>query len=115
MGEVQGKITIAPGVLTTIVRLTTLDVPGIHRLAPQHAPVRTLRTSVAAEDGVFVMLTDQGVRVEVHVVVETDSKMLQVGEAVQVEVKRALEHMVDMPVVAVDVHIEGVALESGRP
>ena len=114
MDEVQGRITIAPGVLTTIVRLTALENPGVHKLAPQHAAVRGLRSSVGTEEGVIATVTDQGVKVELHIIVEPDANMLQVGEALQGDIKRAIEHMVDMPVRSVDVYIEGVALELGR-
>ena len=114
MDEVQGRITISPAVLTTIVRLTALENPGVHKLAPQHAAVRGLRSSVGTEEGVIATVTDQGVKVELHIIVEPDANMLQVGEALQGDIKRAIEHMVDMPVRSVDVYIEGVALGMGR-
>jgi uncharacterized alkaline shock family protein YloU len=38
MNEKLGTVRIAPRVLATIARLTTLSVPGVSRLSP--APVR---------------------------------------------------------------------------
>ena len=35
----SGKTTIAPSVLNTIVRLTTLETPGVSRMAPVYFPV----------------------------------------------------------------------------
>ncbi len=110
MDEVQGRVTIAPSVLTTIVRLTALENPGVYRLAPHHAPVRSLRSGSSAEAGVVTTLTDDGVWVELHIIATADLNMLRLGEQLQTDIRRSIEHMIGMPVKAVDVHIEGVAL-----
>lgn len=115
MEEVQGRVTIAPSVLTTIVRLTALENRGVYKLATHHAPVRGLKPSSASEAGVIVTLTGDGVDVDLHIVATPDANMLRLGEALQVEVRRAIEHMVGMPVQAVDVYIDGVALHDTRP
>jgi uncharacterized alkaline shock family protein YloU len=112
MEEVQGKVTIAPSVLTAIVRLTVLENRGVQKLATHHAPVRGLRASTSSDDGVITALTPDGVQVELHIVAAPDANLLKLGEALQTDVRRAIEHMVGMPVYRVDVHIEGVALET---
>lgn len=114
MEEVQGRVTIAPSVLTTIVRLTALENQGVYKLATHHAPVRGLRPSSASDAGVIVTLTDQGVDVDLHVIAAYNANMLRLGEALQAEVQRAIEHMVGLPVHGVDVYIDGVALETLR-
>ena len=50
--------------------------------------------------------------VELHIIAAPDANLLKLGEAIQEDVRRAIEHMVGMPVFRVDVHIEGVALDS---
>jgi uncharacterized alkaline shock family protein YloU len=109
MEEVQGRVTIAPPVLTTIVRQTTLEEKGVNRLAPLPAKMRGLRAGAALEEGILVGVSEQGAHVEVHVVAEPDVHVLKLGAAVQCAVTRALEEMVGMHVVAVDVHIDDVA------
>lgn len=115
MEEVQGRVTIAPSVLTTIVRLTALENRGVDRLATHHAPARGLKPGSAAESGVIVSLTDEGVDVDLHIIAAADANMLKLGEALQTEVRRAIEHMVGMNVRAVDIYIDGVALEPAHP
>ena len=115
MDEVQGKVTIAPSVLTTIVRLTALEQSGVRRLAAGPPRVRGLLTGGVADEGIYIALTDGGVRVELHVVAESDTNMLRLGETLQVEIIRAIEEMVGMPVSAVDVHIDDVALPTSGP
>lgn len=106
--EVRGKVTIAPLVLTTIVRQTALEQSGVARLAPAPPKVRGLLAGNAVDDGIIVMVTEQGVQVELHVVAKANSNMLKLGKALQDGITRALEVMVGMPVVSVDVFIDDV-------
>ena len=110
MDEVQGRVTIAPGVLTTIVRLTALEQRGVSRLAQAGPHMRGLLSGGSVNDGVFVQVTDQGVDVEVHVIAKSGASLLKLGETLQAVITRAIEEMVGMTVRAVDVHIEDVAL-----
>jgi uncharacterized alkaline shock family protein YloU len=110
MDEIQGKVTIAPIVLTTIVKQTTLDQDGVRRLAPLPPRARVLLSGAVFEDGIAVVVGEPGVQVEVHVVAESDSNMLKLGSTLQNEITRALEEMVGMPVANVDVYIDDVAM-----
>lgn len=112
--EVRGKVTIAPSVLTTIVRQTALEQAGVARLASTPSKVRGFLAGSAVEEGISVALTDQGVQVELHVVATAKSNMLKLGEALQNNVTRALEMMVGMPVVAVDVFIDDVVIAPNK-
>jgi uncharacterized alkaline shock family protein YloU len=114
MDELQGKVTIAPTVLTTIVRQTAREESGVVRLAPLPAKVRGLRSGGAIEEGVLVAVTEQGVQVEVHVVVDPQCNMLKVGTALQASITRAIQEMVGMQVVSVDVFIDEVAVEAAK-
>ena len=113
MDDVHGKVTIAPTVLTTIVKLTTLELSGVSRLAPVAPNVRGLLAGGAAEEGIFVEVTDAGVLVELHVVAEADANMLRLGESLQSRITRAIEEMVGMTVASIDVHIDDVVLPAG--
>jgi uncharacterized alkaline shock family protein YloU len=99
-----GKITIAPQVLITTVRLTALAVPGVARLIAPPGVGRLLQG-----DGVKIEVDDDRVYVKVYLVADPGASMLNVGRKVRAEVTRALEDMVGVEVEAVDVHIEDVA------
>ena len=99
-----GKITIAPGVLEVVVRLTTLAIPGVSRLAAPPGVQRLLR-----HDGVKIEVVGNSVQAEVHVVTEPEANMLNIGRQIQTEVTRAIREMVGMEVISVDVHIEDVS------
>ncbi len=99
-----GKITIAPDVLTTTARLTTLAIPGVARLTSPLGMRRLLQ-----QNGVEVKVTGENVWVTLHVVTEPDVNILGVGRQIQAEVTRVLQDMVGVQVQAVDVYIEDVA------
>jgi uncharacterized alkaline shock family protein YloU len=109
MEELQGKVTVAPQVLTTIVRQTALEQRGVNRLAVLPAKMRGLRAGSALEEGILVDVTEAGVHVEVHVVADPGINVLKLGAALQTSITRALEEMIGMCVTAVDVHIDDVA------
>jgi len=102
-----GKTTIAPQVLETIARLTTLAVPGVARMASPPGVRHLLR-----QGGVQLEVVVNSVRVKLYVVTEPQSSMLSVGRQIQAEVTRAIRDIVGMEVESVDVHIEDVAYPS---
>jgi len=99
-----GKITIAPEVLETTARLTTLAIPGVARMASPPGMQRLVGT-----DGVRVEVAGNKVQVKLYIVTEPDVNMLNVGRQIQAEVTRAIQDMVGMEVQSVDVHIEDVS------
>ena len=103
-----GRITVAPEVLETIARLTTLAVPGVARMVSPQGVRRLIR-----RDGVKLEIVGNSVRVELHVVTEPEASMLSVSRQIQAEVTRAIQDMVGMEVQSVDVRIEDVAGSSG--
>jgi uncharacterized alkaline shock family protein YloU len=102
--SMTGRITIAPEVLETTARLTTLAVPGVARLVSPPGMSRLLR-----HDGVGIEITGNKVYVRLYVVTEPQANMLSVGRQIQTEVTRAIRGMVGMEVESVDVYIEDVA------
>ncbi len=104
-----GRITVAPEVLETIARLTTLAVPGVVRLTTPPGMKRLF-----GHDGVKIEVTGNTVRVQVYVVAGPDTNLLHVGRQIQNEVTRAIHDLVGMDVASVDVYIEDVAYPSAR-
>jgi uncharacterized alkaline shock family protein YloU len=108
----QGKTIIAPDVLVTIAKLSALGVPGVARTSPVPGGVNRLFTR-GANDGVRIEVKDQVVAVDLYLIVEPDTQMRDVSRAVQEAVRRAVNEMVGMEVLHVNVHIEDVA--AGQP
>ena len=104
----RGKTTIAPDVLLTIARLSALAVSGVARLSLVPGGVNRLFQR-GVGDGVRIEVKDNAVRVEVYLVVAHDAHVRDVSRAVQSKVSRAINEMVGMDVLGVNVHIEDVA------
>ncbi|MEJ5199611.1 MAG: Asp23/Gls24 family envelope stress response protein [Anaerolineae bacterium] len=113
MDEPLGKVTIAPNVLTTIVRQTTLEQPGVKRLTPAPPKMRGWPGPTRAiEDGIIITVDDEGVHVEVHIAAENGINLLKLGEALQDSIFRAIEEMLGMNVAEVNVYIDEVVLSA---
>ena len=98
-----GRITVAPEVLETIARLTTLAVPGVARLQSSAGVGRLLR-----QGGVRIEMVGSSAAIELHVVTEPDINLLRIGHQIQAEVTRAIQDLVGMEVHSVDVYVEDV-------
>jgi len=85
-----GTTTMAPGVLLTLARLTALSVPGVVAMAPIRSGVNRL----------FRRGSGAGVAQDINV--------REVSRKVQTEVVRAIEEMIGMDVIRVDIHIEDI-------
>lgn len=110
-----GTVTIAPGVLTTIVRMTTLAHPGVLRLAPRMPPsLPRLRGKGAQAEGLRVEISDDdAVTVDVHIIADPSASLSDLGKVLQTQIARALEHMVGMEVRSVNVFIDEIEFEAG--
>jgi uncharacterized alkaline shock family protein YloU len=103
----EGKTTIAPEVLITIARLTTMSVPGVSRLCLDPPKVnRLFRRNF--HEGVRAEVKDGTVYLDIHVVLKNDVNMREVSRNVQQLVSRAISEMVGMNVGGVNVHIEDI-------
>ncbi len=102
-----GKTTIAPEVLITIARLTTLDIPGVSRLSNIPSGVNRLLNRRYGE-GVLLDFSNDSVSVELFLILKNDVNIRDVSRKVQYDVARAISEMVGMQVGRVNIHIEDI-------
>ncbi|HPH96774.1 MAG TPA: Asp23/Gls24 family envelope stress response protein [Anaerolineaceae bacterium] len=106
-----GKATIAPEVLNTVARLTTLGIPGVSRFyKPKKNFWEIFKKPV--HDGVRITVEDKKVYVDLYIVVFKDVSIRETGRQVQNQVARAISEMVGMEVGGINVHIEDVNYET---
>ncbi len=101
-----GRVTIAPDVLITIARLTTMGVPGVVRMVPLGVPKLLQR---GGHDGILLGVEDDRVRFDLFIVADANANLRQVGHRIQAEIGRAIRDMVGMRVEAINIHIQDVA------
>jgi uncharacterized alkaline shock family protein YloU len=109
-----GKVTIAPNVLVTIVQKTASTVPGVAGLWDRVPGMKRLLGLHTVGRGVEVSVVDNQVTADVYLVAKRDVDLLRMGRSLQNEVTRAIEDIVGMPVLEVNVHIEDIAFKAAQ-
>ncbi|MDD2521569.1 MAG: Asp23/Gls24 family envelope stress response protein [Anaerolineaceae bacterium] len=103
---VIGKTTIAPSVLSTIAKLTTLEIPGVSRMA------EIKQLSSPENEGVKVELKDGSIYLDLYIILSSENNARLVAESIQQRVHRAITEMVGMDVANINVHIVDVDIEA---
>ena len=113
MEERPGKVRIAPQVLLTIARLTTLATPGVAYMSPSLAGnvSRFLRRQ-RLDEGITIEVEDDIVYLDLYIVVEPNVNLLKLGRQIQHDVTRAINDMLGMHVSEVNIHIQDVMAPS---
>jgi len=107
--ESPGVVRVARSVLSTIVINTTLEIPGIVRMAHVNDQWTRFLGREIPRQGVALLVKDNSVSANLYIVVESGVNIVEVGTAVQEKVAEALEHIVGMQVNEVNVYIQDVA------
>src|SRR5688572_17862292 len=93
----DGKTTVSPEVLTTIARLSALEVQGVSHFAEVAGGVNRFFKR-GAGDGVRIEAKDNMVLVDLHLILKPDINIREVSRNVQQNVTRAIQEMVGMDV-----------------
>jgi len=118
MEQALGTVTIHPTVLTTVARLTSLATPGVARMSDEwRLNMERMLGRPGRGSGVGLSIQDNKVMVDLYVVAEPEANLLHLGQTLQNEVSRAIQEMVGMEVLAVNVYIQDVDFPPllGRP
>jgi len=104
MEKEVGNTTISPQVLQKIARLTALSVQGVSRLAN---PAGNLGQILSKDEdkGAKIHIQEEGVFVDVYVVLMSNFNVRDVSREIQSRVSRAISEMVGMDVGGVNIHV----------
>jgi uncharacterized alkaline shock family protein YloU len=100
--------TIAPEVLLSIARLTTLSVEGVSRMSTTPGGVNRLLRRGHQNEGVHIEIDQKTVSADIYVYLEKGVAILEVSRNIQKEVARAISDMVGMEVGHINIHIEDI-------
>lgn len=100
-------VTIAPGVLLSIVRMATLSVENVIRTSHTANGSRWFRRAIH-DDGISLEINDDGVQVDIYLIVNAARTLYETSRQVQQEVARTIKEFAGMNVSAVNVHIEDI-------
>jgi uncharacterized alkaline shock family protein YloU len=103
-----GKTTVAPDVMINIAALTTLSIDGVSRMSANPSSVNRLLQRGQFSDGVRVIIENNTVNADIHVILKSDVNIRQVSRNIQQGVARAISEMVGMEVGKINIHIEDI-------
>lgn len=101
-------VTIAPGVLLTIARLASLEVPGVVRMGNTPGGVDRLFRRVPAANGVQLAIDHGTVTAHLYVVADATVNLRDMCLSIQKSVARSIREILGMKVESVNVHVEDV-------
>ena len=101
-----GRITIAPEAIAQIVGHTAAECYGVVGMAGKGLKRRLTRDKLT--QGIDVSSTAEGLRIDLHVVIEYGLNLAEVAATVRSRVGYELERLTGLRVAAVEVHIEDV-------
>ena len=102
----RGRIAIAPAAVAQIVGAAAAESYGVVALAGRGRLSKLVPWGI--KKGIDVGLRDDGLVVELRVVVEHGVRLAEVAETVRSRVQYELERMVGLPIASLEVHIDGV-------
>lgn len=101
-----GRITIAPDAIAQIVGHTAAECYGVVGMVGKG--LKRLLARDKLTQGIDVAATPDGLRVDLHVVVEHGLNLAEVAATVRSRVAYEVERLTGLPLAAVEVHIEDV-------
>jgi uncharacterized alkaline shock family protein YloU len=101
-----GRITIANEAVAQIVARTAAEAYGVVAMAPRAAIGKLLPERPTR--GIVVRGGDDGLRIDLHVVVEYGLNLAEVGSGIRTRVAYEVERLTGLRVAAVEVHIDDV-------
>lgn len=109
-----GRVEIAENAIANTINEAVLSCYGVVDVGPQSlgsAISRRLRMS-SSPRGIAATNTDDGLQIEVSVVVEYGTPIFTVAQNVMQTVKFQVEHLLGMPVDRVDVNVDGLRVSA---
>ena len=102
-----GRITIAPEAIAQIVGHTAAECYGVVGMGGKRRVARML-TRERGTQGIDVETRDDGLVIDLHVVLEYGLNLAEVAATIRSRVAYEVERLTGLSVAAVEVHIEDV-------
>jgi uncharacterized alkaline shock family protein YloU len=101
-----GRISVSSGAIAQLVRRAATESYGVVGLAERSALLRFVPWG--SSSAIRIRNGDEGLAIELRVVVEHGLRLAEVGAAARARVLYELERQIGLPVSSVEVHIDRV-------
>ncbi|SDK55829.1 Asp23/Gls24 family envelope stress response protein [Sediminibacillus albus] len=111
-GSDLGKVEIAPEVIEVIAGIATTEIKGVYAMRGNFASGVAERFGKKSHGkGIKVELTENGVLIDVFVVLDYGSSIPEVAQKIQTNIRQALRNMTALEIDEINIHIVGVQIE----
>ncbi len=113
-GQDNNGIKISNDVVSVIAGVAVSEVPGVSGMAGGFAGgiTEVLSGKKNLSKGIKVEVGEKETKIDVNIIVEYGTRIPDVAFEIQTRVKKAVETMTGLKVVAVNVHVQGVSTET---
>lgn len=107
-----GKIEISPEVIEVIAAIAASEVEGVAAMRGNFAAgVAEKLGRKSHRKGVKVDLTDDGIILDVYVIVEYGYSIPAIGQDIQKNIRQELQNMTALDVNEINVHVVGISFD----
>ncbi len=104
----NGSVKISEDVVQTIAAMAVNEVQGVNLPATLAEGFVEKLVKKNFSKGIRVEMEEKQVRIELHVTVDYGVKIQAVSSELQEAVKRSIETMTDLSVLAIDIYVDGI-------
>ena len=111
-----GDIKVSEKVIASVAKTAVLEVEGVKGIADEEAKINSIIDKYLnvkkGEAGIKVDVKDNAeLSLEIHVVLKYGTNLIDIAKNIQEKVKDAVESIVGMHVMDVDVHVDEIETE----
>lgn len=105
-----GSLKISQDVVASIAKFAALEIDGVEAVSTGNIGVKGLITKTNYVKAIKIELSDEVVNVEINVIVKHGAKIPDTANAIQQNIKSAIQSMTGLAVAKVDVIIAGISM-----
>lgn len=108
-----GKIEIAPEVIEVIAGIAATEVEGLYAMRGNFASDVAERFGKKTHTkGVKVELTEDGITIDLFVILQFGVSIPKVAEKLQTSIRQALKTMTALEIAEINIHVVGIQMEN---
>ncbi len=106
--DINGSLQISSEVIEKIAQNAAMEIEGVAGVAPVASSAKSLLGKIVPQKAIFVVMKNDVADIELGIVVDYGTKIPELSERVQENVKEAVQNMTSISVAKVDVIITGL-------
>ncbi|NLL92271.1 MAG: Asp23/Gls24 family envelope stress response protein [Ruminococcaceae bacterium] len=112
--ESVGKVKISSDVIASIAENATMEIEGVDSVSTANIGIKGMLTKAKYKKPVKIEINDEMAKIEISIVVDQKARIPDLANAIQLNVKNAVQNMTGLTVLGVDVIIAGISPVNGK-